>query len=230
MSTLELADHKDIPQRDKDLVGGYIRDIQVLLPKDAAYYNIPISINYICALFYYLHDTWDPDRVHSVYKIKDDTLTRMDPGAERSAFLTTTIHSGISHWKFQLTKYNGNSYVDIGVVKKEQIDFEQAIDTFLGKFKDIYYIFSAGSHPEINIHGKNNEWKRGYGAKTGEGDVIDMYLDLEELELSFSINGTHYGKAFDVDTGYGYVAALSMLGAGNEVKLLAHDCKHYKNH
>ena len=56
-----------------------------------------------------------------------------------------------------------------------------------------------------------------------------MYLDLNELELSFSVNGTHYGTAFDVDAGYGYVAAISIANTGNEVTLLAHDCKHYKH-
>jgi len=35
-----------------------------------------------------------------------------------------------------------------------------------------------------------------YGTKYGDGAVIGCFLDLEKLEISYSINGTHQGVAF----------------------------------
>ena len=56
-----------------------------------------------------------------------------------------------------------------------------------------------------------------------EINIIDMYLDLYKLELSFKINGVNYGKAFDVDGGYEYVAGVSIGGCGDKVTLITHD-------
>lgn len=48
-----FKDYKLIAQRNKDLINGYVRDIQKLLPVDQnTYFTIPISINQLCVIFY----------------------------------------------------------------------------------------------------------------------------------------------------------------------------------
>ena len=41
--------------------------------------------------------------------------------------------------------------------------------------------------------------EKNYCPKCKEGDIIDMYLDLNNFELKYSINDKDYGKAFDVE-------------------------------
>ena len=64
MAALALSLHKlkRLPQKEKDLINGFIREIQATFPENNTYFNIPISINHICALFYniYVNDKWDP--------------------------------------------------------------------------------------------------------------------------------------------------------------------------
>ena len=38
-----------------------------------------------------------------------------------------------------------------------------------------------------------------YGKPCEEGDIIDMYLDMNKLELSYAINNKNYGVACKVD-------------------------------
>ena len=45
------ARYNSISQERKDLVFGYIRQIQALCPKHIAYYNIPNEIKRLCVLY-----------------------------------------------------------------------------------------------------------------------------------------------------------------------------------
>lgn len=41
-----------------------------------------------------------------------------------------------------------------------------------------------------------------YGVPFSVGDVVGAYLDLEKMEISFSVNGVNYGKAFAIPNKY----------------------------
>ena len=64
----------------------------------------------------------------------------------------------------------------------------------------------------------SNSGKRGdgftspYGASFGENDIIGCYLDMDELTMSFSLNGISQGIAFSgMDLYYSTVHGLSEL-------------------
>eukprot|EP01084_Bolivina_argentea_P079141 143610_1 len=48
----DLKKYQMINIQSKDLVNGYIRNIQSLFPSDISYYNIPLTVNYISTLYY----------------------------------------------------------------------------------------------------------------------------------------------------------------------------------
>ena len=58
-----------------------------------------------------------------------------------------------------------------------------------------------------------------YGEKPKKGSIIDMILHLDNLTLSYVINGTNYGKAFSIQQGK-YRLGLSMRGVGDSLTLL----------
>ena len=43
---------KNIKQRDKDIVNGFIKKCELLLPKNNSYYNIAQLIHYLISLYY----------------------------------------------------------------------------------------------------------------------------------------------------------------------------------
>ena len=58
-----------------------------------------------------------------------------------------------------------------------------------------------------------------YGVKCKNGTIIEMILNLNELTLSYKIDGKSYGKAFDVEK-HGYRAAVYMMEINDSITLL----------
>ena len=63
---------------------------------------------------------------------------------------------------------------------------------------------------------------RKYGSKVPlcAGDMIEMHLDVLKLELSYSINGKNYGKAYVVDKDE-YRAVIMMTAPGETWQFLS---------
>lgn len=234
MAELDLRMYHRIDQDTKDLINGYIRGHQNQTKPNGSPTNIPVSIGYICALFYFIFiDAWHKDRHALKYMISGDDNTTItstkddedDDDEESSACLTTTAIKGKHHWKFKITKWPKAiyAYIILGIVKDNQ-DFNKIAGTFLGHHANATYCWDL-QQMELNIHGNEgiSEWKGGYGTSPVQGDTVDMYLDLDALVLSFGVNGTHFGKAFDVDAGYGYVGAVSFRDPGTEMILLEYN-------
>ena len=95
MSELKLVDYKHIDIKVKNLVDGYIHDVQSKIPDDT-YYNIPPLVHMICALFYDLTDKYDESRIGSVYEINGNEITATKPFA-KSAYLENIVSSGRRH-------------------------------------------------------------------------------------------------------------------------------------
>ena len=53
MAQADFKKVKNFRQRDKDIVYGFIKEIQCLFPKDDSYYNIHDLIKYLCLLYFH---------------------------------------------------------------------------------------------------------------------------------------------------------------------------------
>ena len=121
MADLDLATFKEFPQQEKDLINGFIRQCQLILPKESAYHIIPDSINIICELFYFLTDQWNRSIVPPKYSLSDDckTLICIESIAfeHSTAFLSQIASSCHHHWRFRVQKGAINGFVVIAIVK-----------------------------------------------------------------------------------------------------------------
>ena len=63
----------------------------------------------------------------------------------------------------------------------------------------------------------------GLAPRCVEGDVVEMILDLDALELKYAVNDVEYGVAFKVEN-TSYRAVVSAYGDGDVLELLS-----YKN-
>ena len=103
----------------------------------------------------------------------------------------------------KLSVYNSRTFIITGIVKDTLQAKKHMIDNLVGKYENTAYAVDIISN-EINVHKSYNEWIEGKAVKCKEGDVIDFYLDLDKVELSYAVNGKNYGKTHDVDGGCGY--------------------------
>ncbi|KAG4100787.1 hypothetical protein H8356DRAFT_1658860 [Neocallimastix lanati (nom. inval.)] len=94
----------------------------------------------------------------------------------------TLIKGKINKWKIQLTKRTGN--IVFGIVPKE-------IDVSVNIFDNWKqgYITNSGNFAKHNL-GVYEEFKK-YNAE--QGSILEIIVDLETGELSFSVNGENFG-------------------------------------
>lgn len=64
--------------------------------------------------------------------------------------------------------------------------------------------------------------ERKYGTKCKKGDIVTMRLDMDSHHLSFDVNDTEYGVAFQVDAHESYRAVVELYAMGDSVELLSY--------
>eukprot|EP01084_Bolivina_argentea_P257893 434582_1 len=209
---------------NQDLVFGYIRS-----NKSQNINAMPMVLMQICLLYYYEHDNWDSiDTSKNIQVDNYCIIYKSDYQFPNSAVLKRKVNSGKHHWRFKIEK-TGNNCSEcncIGIWKtktKSQIKFDSD-QHFAGFGYGFAYengllmdesCWGDYDFNEDKFYSKENH----YGKQCVEKDIIDMYLDMPNLQLSYAINGVFYGKAFDIeDTEYravicfdGYEECIQLL-------------------
>ena len=53
MAQFEFKSLTNVRQKDKDIVNGFVKEVQILFPKNNPYYNIPDLIKHLCLLYFH---------------------------------------------------------------------------------------------------------------------------------------------------------------------------------
>ena len=217
-SSVSLHDVKGIDIKMKYLVNGYVMQIQNLLPDDNVYYTIPTLIIHWILLYFYIPDAFDPDKCHKVFELsKDNTLiTHKQGSTNKSAYLSRIVDHGVYCWKFKLHKvYVSGFTMCIGVWKsKYEINTNNKLHISLEGQHYTWVVTRNYLKPRNNHKTIYNE------RKLVEGDIIDMILDLNKLQLRYRVNGEDFGIAKDNIEQTAYQATVSFYYAGDSILLM----------
>ena len=226
MSAFEDVKHVEISI--KDTINGYLRRIQQLLGADTIYHDsIPSLVSYWCLLFYYIKECFDAAKSdpNSSYS-KDNTLAiKSSRGSQGCIFLTQVVNQGVHKWKFKLVSIQ-NYAVTIGVWKGDKTDNTHRISAD-GFSQGRCYAYIVNHC--ICTPGDGEVRRYEYGKKNCKsGDEVEMVLDLNKRELSYSVNDKALGIAFKNIQQTSYRAVLSIWKTGDAVELISYSCD-YRN-
>ena len=126
----------------------------------------------------------------------------------------------IVHWKFKLTKYFSQYAIRIGIYKIDcdippKIACTQNIP--LGDNINTSYVLEGWNGHLLPYSSK--KYDGSYSKALQQNDIIDMSLDMDKLELSFTINDNNYGVAFKVDK-CKYRAAVYLYTKDQQIDLI----------
>ena len=223
MAAIKQSALAQIPQRNKDLAFGYVREKE--RGNNAV---LPEMIKYLCLIYLnqnrakfalkYCAKSFEFDG----NKIKN----KMEDGDFATCLCASIATRGRHVWKWRVIQGKftcGNSDM-IGIVNEQELDdMEESPSSticerqYLDQIVRGYGFLTYGrlSHPfNCNTHG------RGYGVRCKNGWIIDMILDFNDWSLSFRLNGIDYGKAFYVKPGR-YRAGITLKG-GNQYEFVSH--------
>ena len=229
---------RKIPQKHKDIVSGFLREIENTYSSDDTFHKVSTLILYVCLSFYYVYDEWDPDHKSTHMLVEGDTVTNMYQSDDiHDLHMYGTIHlknickpPNKYEWRFQIIKYDKNNLAwnnlfGVQKVGTTCLDYDGS-QHFISTRKCGYgFISSCGKLSDASsagCYGVNNKYNPDaykYGKECVAGDIIEMHLDLEKLQLSYVINGRDYGVAFQVEKTE-YTAAVTIDWKGNSIQLL----------
>ena len=236
MSSTQQSKLENINDKSKLTVQGYVKGVQSILPTAKnIFYNIPTSINQIILLFYFVMDEFElyPS---NCYKISQDYRTvkmiRHKYPMLYGAFGKIGIHSESNlrcYWTVKITKEAKLEQMSIELIPNKTSDI---FETYGWRWRRPCYSFhNTGANCRASkyaswIRRDPDGTTRKYGERFKKGDVITMYLDLTEKQISFVINDKNYGIAFrNIITGPNiiYYFGVEPRGVGQEITLIDFD-------
>ncbi len=181
-----------ILQKRKDTVTGFIR-----AQKSA---KIPVPIVNICIVYYGNgQDLFDPTCIGSHMQLCNDGkyVIVTDNFVTASAYLSIIIDSGIYEWKFKIHEPLGM----IGIWKVQNEPSVNAAFTLGSPTIQGYgYCIDDNTLSTLNTGATGGYSCKSYGQFSVQSNSeIDMILNMNNLTLSYAVNGTYFGKAFDVE-------------------------------
>ncbi len=210
MSTQKTISYNDeIKRKDKSTVNGYIRKIE----PNIFSLNIPMVVNDLCIKYYHISkDRFDPILHGKDITVSDNKITFKISNkfeySNSSAFLSNIVSNGKHQWKFKIVNKKTYPYIGVRPNKTDPNDNELNDNNELNQCVRGYGLFGLwypryyGLLRGLKYNDSRTLFcvnKKYCPTRKNDGDIIDMYLDLNKFELSFVINNKHYGKAFDVD-------------------------------
>ena len=207
-------------ERQKLCVEGYVRencsDLQILIPD---------ALLKLFALFYIIPiDKWNTEIVSYGISINEDRnmIETKNTGWNKHAFGNYIIKKGmINTWNLKLgadRQIYGTDTVAIliGIMDKDKI--KSNMSHFINPGNNGYAYYTHLS--DIKHNGWESRWRRRYGEACYYDAAVSMTLDMTQQKkengvLSYVINGTDYGVAFDtidIDTEYCFTIEIHSVG------------------
>jgi len=176
-------------------------------------------------------DQWDVDHIGDMMELQGNRITftggHADSNGHRhlrgnSAFLSNVLHQGVHRWTFKTNiRFCHWWSATIGIWKCSDNSSPPRGDIFtLGDHRGYGLNLSEGTLVDPMTGKVPSVSPVEYGKRCVGANVVEMVLDLDALTLKFVINGTDYGKAFDVERGSRYRAAINLSQIKDSVELL----------
>ncbi len=221
MTTLE--DVKNVDPHIKDCVFGYVKDAQQLLPDDNVYYTIPTLIVHWILLYYFIKEQFDEECCNSNYELSsNNTIVTKIKSCYKTAYLTQIVSAGVHKWTFKMIRQPTPLTTVIGVWKTKYLaDPNIDVDEANGKY---YGYSSTHGRTTIGDYNLNDIVSLKYGVrKCKEGDVIEMILDLNKLQLKYIASGEDFGVAFNDIENTSYRVAVCVHQQGDIFQFLKYE-------
>ena len=191
--------NKEIPQRKKDLLFGYVRNCE----KEIKQNNVPMVIKYLCLGFWnVVGDEFDEKSTNSKISIFKDGINGINSiklsdgdGSRKNvnSYLLNVMSSGIHIWTFKQSKYN--DFDMIGIVNVKEHGSSLNLEGGFGNACDYALSLSSANGCE-------------------DDHTIEMTLNMTNPSLRWRINDDDV-REIAIEKGE-YRAAVSLYHDGGE--------------
>lgn len=186
-----------VDQRTVDIVNGYMRQAQLLLPYHLnTYYNIPPLVNNICLNFYNNPDYFTVCNRGLTLKNQHKMIdtASINYGTCYGYVDITNVDEDCKYvWTFNVLSYPRSCLLAIGIDASNKAHYSE--DFHDCGNKNPYYGLELYHHASGELYSLQ-ERGGAYGPQVGDGDVIKMELSMTDKTIKYYINDNDHGVAF----------------------------------
>eukprot|EP00485_Elphidium_margaritaceum_P010455 CAMPEP_0202704204 /NCGR_PEP_ID=MMETSP1385-20130828/16923_1 /ASSEMBLY_ACC=CAM_ASM_000861 /TAXON_ID=933848 /ORGANISM="Elphidium margaritaceum" /LENGTH=459 /DNA_ID=CAMNT_0049362177 /DNA_START=239 /DNA_END=1618 /DNA_ORIENTATION=+ len=182
-------------------------------------------------------DTWSGHMGRHMVVKNHGVLTHTGPDrCSQTAMLTMQFDAGVHRWQFKVVQLkqdimDGSDWTScIGIYrlsgKERNADDEDCSDWPVNnhfiwdnqQFTGYGFCVHSG---KIKVYDNVNEYcvSTDYGVECKRGDVVELIVDMNRLQLKYAINSVDYGEAFHIQAGT-YRAAVNLDIPNDSIQLL----------
>eukprot|EP01084_Bolivina_argentea_P001714 3161_1 len=226
MMAFNFEEVQFIDQINKDIVFGYIRIAQKLLPSNNPYYNIPTLVLHACLLYYVPKECFD--QIGAEMKIMyDDNDNNNNIVELKSGSVWNTAYgsfvidankncNAIYQWKIKLIKLHTYShgqslshgyYCGIGIDSSSIAHTKSAVFWNFDSADSCYCIRGGQSEDDGSndkVHWSDQMWK--------EDDIVTLNVDTMNRTIAYGINDKEVQTVFtqiDIEAKYKFAVCVS---------------------
>ena len=218
--------YKQADQHTIDIVNGYIKRKQTLLPFiQNVYYMIQSLVTHLIIAFFYNPEFFtDHDEnfiklneardIATYFKGDDDCKTvygnfKINKHCYFSKFI----------WEYKIMRQDDFLVISIGLDTSNKSHAKNAFDDSDYNLAPFYAFESKSCEPKVYANDLNLKWhEKRYGVDYGqqEGAIVIMEFDAKKMTLRYYVNGEDQGIAFDdtqlvpLTDNVNYIAAISV--------------------
>eukprot|EP01084_Bolivina_argentea_P189861 326407_1 len=207
-----------------DTVNGYIRRIQMILPKNKTFYNIPKLVNVIVLSYFYeqeFFETYSDDYITVSGENRNIiTATHAAWHSAYGAFIidfSTQCSNMIYEWTFRIFGSVSGIHAGGGDQLIAIDSTYNSLDTYMYPTSGMHYALHCNGHKYRSGESSMVYMTDGFDA----GDVVILRINIQDKSMSFIKNGVDCGIAYsDIDTSVKYRVVISLghrKGNGTEL-------------
>ena len=209
--TLNFELLKGADPRTKDIVNGFIKNSQVLLPNEEnAYYNIP-SLVFMMTLLYYYNPEYFTKHGRDISLNETKNIAHLEKSAGYSTVygnITITKKDQGKHiWTFNISEPNKQVIMTIGIDSSAKRFLNADFNTIENEcaFYGYQCYGEDSSDPNIKIQGylaynddiDTNRYSWRYGTcYSAEVSIVKMVIDMDDKTIRYFVNDEDQSIAF----------------------------------
>ena len=236
---MDLRSLKRVPQRQKDLVAGYLKEYQAILlnsNENNPYYNIPELLTFVTLSFYAVIEYFEIIAKDEVELSNDDcTVTKIsDDVWGNTSYGTQTIdplkHKGNYKWSIKIEKMQ--FITDIGFACNTNEPKKVLYGLTPHYTLDCKYGCVEGIQNSLNYLEQMPRQRLAEREDIKDGDIIclEFNVDGDDSYIAFSRKGAKTNERCIIDAkwivmGAKYRLAVSMHTQGDSIAIVEFNCK-----
>ena len=171
-------------------------------------------------------DRFDPI-LHGSYTDVTDNTAYKPSGRAQSIFLSNVVSNGVHQWRFRADTIRERFGICFIGIWNNEVDTRPYLDKLCctkGPEAAIRGKVFGLNCARGQLRGDADRDNQQYCPKCNDNDIVDMYLDFNNMELKYSVNNKDYGKAFNIPEG-SYRASISLYWKNDKVTLVFYHAK-----